>query len=458
MKKFISVILVALMVINTNILTFAYAVNIRDTRLLNADIVRIEVKSKLETTQTEEFYDGTTVDNVYTDTPPTGYVYALVELSVDYDEYLETNKFQLEVDGKKYDVINDLKFLVNHNYTLLKEQVFGVQNGFVAFLIPDKYISSDKVGWSVYYSEQEVGIYEGYSEVPNENGIVEQHKLIEQQIIADYKANGVRTLNNAAVYQNIYGTAPLTAVIIFETPESESVTVSVEGKTEDTTISYTTNASTHHEVQIFGLYANYLNKVTLTTSSGSTKQFEIQTDPIPEDMTIVEKQVSDGVQLNDQLFFICDANRTVFDKNGDIRWYMYGIKCDADGVHEFDFEAGSFWFSVDGYNPNLSTIYCMSFAGKIRGKYLTYGKSSHHDATLTPDGKLLYYSKWNTNSAELSLLNPETGETTEYYDPIELLDSSLGSLEYSSKNTTWDYSHANTVEYISDNNSLLLSL
>ena len=454
-KKLLSIIMVF------NILLSGFSVHVYASNHANfaISIDRIDVAKELKTTKNEQYYDGTIVSTDNIDTAPDGEIYAIININVQCEESTNLENLKLKIDGKLYNRIEDNSFLQNHGYTTLSDILTTTMTGYVSFLIPEDYLESEKTGWSVCLGDYESDAYIGLTEVSLQNGIVEQHEILESAILEDYNKNGKRTLDNALVYQNIYGTAPLTAVILFETSTSDTVTVSVAGKTEDTTISYTTAANTHHEVQIFGLYPNYLNKVTLTTSSGNSRLFEIQTEPMPEDMTTVKKLESNGIQLNDNLFFVCDGNRTVFDKSGDIRWYMYNIeKSSPNGIEEFDFQTGNFWFSTNPYSANNATIYCMSFTGKVQGKYIINGLPAHHDASLTPDGKLLYLSKIGQGElATISSLDPKTGSVTEYLDLLDIIDSSLGSLEYSTVNTL-DYFHPNTVEYVKENNSLLISL
>lgn len=273
-----------------------------------------------------------------------------------------------------------------------------------------------------------------------------------------YENSDCKTLETAVVHQNLYETAPLTAVILFETEQPETVTVTVHGKEESGDITYTTNRETHHEVQIFGLYAGYANRVTLETESGNMRDFIIRTERLPDVLTHVEKTAGEEKALGNRLYYLCDKWRTVFDCNGDIRWYMWNLSTAFSGIDEVDPQTHSFWFSTEGSSSSMATIYCMSFTGRVRGKFFILGKSAHHDAALLPDGRLLYFSKWREKSAELSILDPTDGSVTLYCELQDLLfDPEIGSLEYETREHPWDITHPNAVEYIPENNSLLLS-
>lgn len=288
-------------------------------------------------------------------------------------------------------------------------------------------------------------------------GILLKHEQIEKDLLEWYESSDAKTLDTAIVQQNIYGTAPLTAVILFETENEEAVTVRVHGKTENRDIVYTTDSAKHHEVQIFGLYADYENTVTLTTESGQSREFKIETEPLPENLEQVTRIGEDAAPLGNHLFYVCDRWRLVFDEDGEVRWYMTELDTAFSGVDEMDPATHSFWFSTEGSSPKMATVYCMSFTGRVRGIFFLRGKSAHHDAALLPDGKLLYFSKWQTASAEVSVLDPEDGSITLYHEFLELFQEYPESLEYQTRDHEWDYTHVNAIQYIPENNSLLIS-
>ncbi|MDO4518754.1 MAG: aryl-sulfate sulfotransferase [Eubacteriales bacterium] len=287
--------------------------------------------------------------------------------------------------------------------------------------------------------------------------LLEKHRKLEKELLEWYAGSDAKTLETAIVHQDLYEMAPLTAVLLFETELPETVNVTVHGKTEDADISYTADKETHHEIQIFGLYPDYENTVTIVTESGNTRDFIIRTDPVPETMTRITKKELSEEPMSERLFYVCDKWRTIFDRHGDIRWYMTGVMAAFSGIDEIDYKNHCFWISTEGSSASMATVYCVSFTGKMLGQYFYLGKSAHHDATLLPDGKLMYLSKWRTKSAELSILDPETGKLELYMDPQELFDDSIGSLEYSTRDDSWDFLHINSVEYIPANDSLLLS-
>lgn len=65
----------------------------------------------------------------------------------------------------------------------------------------------------------------------------------------DFKTEGY-TIDNPNVILNPYGNSPLTALILFETNEEVSPTVTIAGKDENTTFTHTFNASQEHLLSI----------------------------------------------------------------------------------------------------------------------------------------------------------------------------------------------------------------
>jgi hypothetical protein len=92
--------------------------------------------------------------------------------------------------------------------------------------------------------------------VTRQSSIVDDQAETEASIMSGYEASGTKTLDDPCIVQNPYGTAPLTALVIFDTASSCDVTVTVHGKTDDCDVSYTVSGeSTRHEVPVYGLYA-----------------------------------------------------------------------------------------------------------------------------------------------------------------------------------------------------------
>ncbi len=112
------------------------------------------------------------------------------------------------------------------------------------------------------------------------------------------------------------------------------VTIRVKGKTPDMDIAHTFEAGYGSQFPIFGLYADYLNKVEIT-DNGETMVLEIQTDPLPEGIdnaVILTDNLPQADPFNQDLFWTSerreeDSNFKMlvgYDRKGDIRYYLSG--------------------------------------------------------------------------------------------------------------------------------------
>ena len=114
----------------------------------------------------------------------------------------------------------------------------------------------------------------------------EQQKTTEkyQQIVEE----GNYSLDDPYIKLNPYGTAPLSALVIFTTDQQATVSYTVHGKAADTSITNKVNGdpSMTHQVPIVGLYANTDNDVTMniTYADGTTdaKTIHIKTGKLPK--------------------------------------------------------------------------------------------------------------------------------------------------------------------------------
>ncbi len=114
---------------------------------------------------------------------------------------------------------------------------------------------------------------------------VTKQQKIEKEIQSTFQA-GTYTFTHPLVIQNPYQVAPLTALVIFDTPQPSQVSIHVAGKNLLANVDFTfAEFATHHEIPIYGLYADTLNHVTLNmkSQSGANAQtiIDLQTEPLP---------------------------------------------------------------------------------------------------------------------------------------------------------------------------------
>lgn len=291
-----------------------------------------------------------------------------------------------------------------------------------------------------------------------------------------------RTLDNAYVKVNPYGTSPLTALMIFKTDQAAKVTYTVVGKTDNTSITNTVKGyKTTHQVPIVGLYANYSNQVqvTLTYKDGTTEQktFTIKTGKLPKNLRqtkiTVSKSNKSKMQIgNNELTYINKTSEEPFavDADGNIRWYstLYSR-------HTFVQLSNGHLLIQNRTNGNKGSYNVLSetdYLGRIYRRYRfsdKLGKSSleqyitavHHDALELPNHNLLVTISGGDKYAEdvIAEIDYKTGKTVKVIDFKKLLPSSMYR-NYSSTTTKGgkiDWLHMNSLYYDQKTGNLLVS-
>lgn len=291
-----------------------------------------------------------------------------------------------------------------------------------------------------------------------------------------------RTLDNAYVKVNPYGTSPLTALMIFKTDQAARVTYTVVGKTDNTSITNTVKGyKTTHQVPIVGLYANYSNQVqvTLTYKDGTTEQktFTIKTGKLPKNLRqtkiTVSKSNKSKMQIgNNELTYINKTSEEPFavDADGNIRWYstLYSR-------HTFVQLSNGYLLIQNRTNGNKGSYNVLSetdYLGRIYRRYRfsdKLGKSSleqyitavHHDALELPNHNLLVTISGGDKYAEdvIAEIDYKTGKTVKVIDFKKLLPSSMYR-NYSSTTTKGgkiDWLHMNSLYYDQKTGNLLVS-
>ncbi len=134
-------------------------------------------------------------------------------------------------------------------------------------------------------------------------------------------ANTNYSIDNPNVILNPYDVSPLSALVIFQTKDLSTATVTIKGKDDDEDIVNTFLPSKEHILPIYGLYPDYENTV-IVSSSDEEKVLTIKTGALPDD-------VKNGTKVNDEntgteFYFTTSENGkpTGYDKNGNVRWYL----------------------------------------------------------------------------------------------------------------------------------------
>lgn len=301
-----------------------------------------------------------------------------------------------------------------------------------------------------------IGIYylvENVKPVNETKDLIYFQYELEENFINDTKY----TFENPKVILNPYGISPLTALIIFETKDLTTPTITIHGKDNHTTITNTFKPAKKHILPIYGLYADYNNEITISINN-DTKTLNIKTDKLPDDFVLPTLINADKNYLNNELYFVTPSSKgytAAYDINGDVRWYL-----NDNFIWDIQrLDNGHLLLSSNRLiNPPyyMTGLVEMDLLGKIYYEYSLPG-GYHHDVFEMENGNLLVASdNFENGTVEdyIVEIDRETGKIIKEIDLTEILPVKEGSNEYT---TNYDWFHNNSVWYDKNTNSITLS-
>lgn len=267
------------------------------------------------------------------------------------------------------------------------------------------------------------------------------------------------TFEDPKIVLDPYGISPLTALVIFETKDLTTPTVTIKGKDELSTFTHTFTPSKKHILPIYGLYANQDNEVEIEIN-GKTKTVHIKTGELPKNFVMPTNVEANKDELNNDLYFFTPSSigyTCAFDVNGDVRWYL-------EGNYVWDIkrlENGNLLVSSNRLiNPPYYTtgLVEMDLTGKIYYEYSLPG-GYHHDAYEMPNGNLLvasddFTSGNGTVEDYIVEIDRKTGKIVKEIDLKNILPTDEGK---SANWTEYDWFHNNSVWFDEKTNSITLS-
>jgi len=284
---------------------------------------------------------------------------------------------------------------------------------------------------------------EAFKPVKIESDILSVQNTKETEILA----NTNYSIENPNVIVNPYEVSPLTALVIFQTKDLSTATITVKGKDGDEDIVNTFLPSKEHILPIYGLYPDYENTVIIN-SSGEEKTLKIKTDALPDDVKNAN-EINEINENNDgsKFYFTTslDGKPICYDKNGHVRWYLtknYG----------WEFTRLSNGHILLGNNNLISEPYYsvglveMDMLGKIYFEYNLPG-GYHHDVFELNNGNLLVASnnfEGGTIEDYIVEIDRNTGDIVKTIDLYDLLPNDDGT----------DWFKLNSIVYDSKNNSI----
>ena len=294
----------------------------------------------------------------------------------------------------------------------------------------------------------------------NKEEVEQTISLVEKQgdLEDDFTSEGY-TIDNPKIIVNPYEISPLTALVIFETEEEVSPTVTVVGEDEHSTFTHTFDANTVHYLPIYGLYADASNEVIISYGDVE-KKVAIKTEALPDDFIMPTRVEAQKSKLNNELYFFSPSSSgytCAYDVNGDVRWYLT-INALWD-INRLD--NGHLMVSTERLVNSpyyMSGLYEMDLLGKIYTEFSLEG-GYHHDYFELPSGNLLVASNdFNNDDGTVEdvivELDRNTGKIVKTWDLKDILNMEDGKSE---NWTQYDWFHNNSVWYDEATNSITLS-
>lgn len=297
------------------------------------------------------------------------------------------------------------------------------------------------------------------------DAVLKAQQAKEEAILAEFK-KGNFTLKNPFVKVNPFDVAPLSALVIFDTEKETKVDLLVKGKGSNVDIKHSFNQySTHHEIPVYGLYADFNNsvKITTTTRDGLKVQenISIKTEPLPTNLDTSfnpNYTVKDEAQMADGLTFLCKKTIVAYDKNGDIRCVLTNGAVEASPIRRL---ANGHILTLS--EKNLRKLYYqggfveIDLMGKIHKEYLRNGV--HHDVRQLSNGNFLVVTEKpgrDTTEDFIVEIDGKTGMKVREWDLKEIMKvNHVANPSYNYNKHDW--LHINSIWPVPGEDAILFS-
>jgi len=258
--------------------------------------------------------------------------------------------------------------------------------------------------------------------------MIQDQAQIDADILAELEA-GDYTLSDPLILIDPYKIAPLTALVLFKTDQPVTISIHIEGKTDDVDVDTTVSeAKTTHILPIYGLYAGTANAVTLSATDAQNNQtsqtYSIQTESLIPELASNHFLITDsGLPMSPGFTFSyrnSDAvtMKTAFDRYGDYRWIL------SRNFHVAgNFNQGKSLFVGIGEELGNMVLLEMTYLGKVLNAYYTpYG--NHHDLEVTDTHMLVAGSSNMPNTIEdfIYAVDLKTGAITQTLSYLTMMD------------------------------------
>lgn len=300
--------------------------------------------------------------------------------------------------------------------------------------------------------------YENYNSVKEKKSLITKQSLLEKDFII-----GKETIDKPKIIIDPYDNSPLTALVLFKTKAKVKPKVTIVGKDELTTYSYTFNKTRKHYLSVLGLYPDKENKVLIEYKENGRdvkKEIGIKTGKLPKDFVKPVSVVSRREKLTNDLYFFTPSSKgytCAYDINGDVRWYLSSYAL----WQNTRLKNNHMLISTERKSQPpyyMTGLYEIDMLGKIYKEYSLVG-GYHHDYYELENGNLLVASNdFNNEDGTVEdyvvELNRDTGKIVKTWDLKDILDMK------NTGNENWeayDWFHNNSLWFDKKTNSILLS-
>ena len=299
-------------------------------------------------------------------------------------------------------------------------------------------------------------LLEGESTLIKNDDIFAGQMDLMNDIMNEYN-DGNYDLDDPYVVVNPFLLSPQSALVMFETRNSEKVTVTLKGKHGDDLVT-TFEASKDHYLPIYGLYGNYENELVIETESGDSNTITIKVDE-ELDTGAVEVLENNVTNSNGEFYFATSSlgvASIAYDNYGEVRWWLnIGY---TKGMTML--QNGNILLSSANEGPDITStsgVVEVDMLGFVHHEYEIEG-GYHHDAYELPSGNLIILtSKLDSGSFadHIVEIDRETGKVVKSWnlrDIVTAIDANL----IQEGEISWGW--INSVYYDEKSDSLILSV
>jgi arylsulfate sulfotransferase len=254
--------------------------------------------------------------------------------------------------------------------------------------------------------------------------------------------------------------APLSALAVVDSREPVRITIRIPGKNNDDLIVSFEDFSSHHELPLLGLYADWNNEVEFTLITKAGEQYQrvvnIQTEKLPSNFPEIEVQrllpdrIAPGMTFLQLGHYNEDGDYTALpcaiDNYGNARWFYRG-----DNGHVLTQLDNGNMLIQDG-----NTLLEIDMLGNTIATRAEQSTGIHHDMTFTGNGNMLILSSAPSSFEDgVVELDWETGQFLLGWDLRTILDHTRPPQPVNLEPLDW--LHLNGIDYREHDDSFIVS-